>query len=132
MPPNLSGTISNIVQGDHLDVTRTIGTLPTTITKAWFTVKTKAKLTSTSDAAANIVFQKEITTSNVPGTGVILDTGGSGTASVKFELTNSDTVLLVGGTVYYYDIQVLTSSSKIYTPEVGLIKTLAERTKDIS
>lgn len=132
MAQQLSGNIDNLVQGDNIDITRSIGSLPATITKAWFTVKTNAKLSSTSDATANIVFQKVITTSNVVGTGVILDTGGSGTASVRFELVNADTVLLVGGTVYYYDIQVLTSTSKIYTPEVGLIKTVKERTKSIS
>ena len=132
MAQQLSGLISNIVQGDNLDITRTIGTLPAPISKCWFTVKTNAKLSSTTDTAPNVVFQKVITTANIVGSGVILDSGGSGTASVRFELINADTILLVGDTVYYYDIQVLTTTGAIYTPELGLIKTKKERTKAVA
>jgi len=129
--PTLNAELSGIVQGDYLDIVRNIGNLPTTISKAWFTVKTRANLTTSTDGT-NVVFQKTITTANVPGTGVILDTGGSGTAQVKFELTNADTVLLTGDTIFYYDIQVLTSSSKIYTPELGVVKMKQERTRSTS
>jgi len=132
MAQNLAGEITNIVQGDSIDVTRTIGSLPTAITKSWFTIKTKAKIDSTSDAAINIIFQKTITTTPVTGVGAILDDGAGGTASVRFELVNADTVLLVGDTVYYYDIQVLTSAGKIYTPELGVIRVKKERTKTTS
>jgi len=129
--PTLNAELSGIVQGDYLDIVRNIGNLPIIISKAWFTVKTRANLTTSTDGT-NVVFQKTITTANVPGTGVILDTGGSGTAQVKFELTNADTVLLTGDTIFYYDIQVLTSSSKIYTPELGVVKMKQERTRSTS
>ena len=129
--PTLNGELQNLVQGDYLDIVRNIGNLPTTISKASFTVETKAKLTSTSDGT-NVVFQKAITTSTGAGVGIISDTGGSGTAIVRFELTNADTILLTGDTIFYYDIQVLTSSGKIYTPELGVIKVRSERTKSIS
>jgi len=129
--PTLDAELSEIVQGDCIDIERTIGNLPATITKAWFTVKTKAQLTSTTDTA-NIVFQKAITTVNVTGVGFISDAGASGTATVRFECVNADTVLLTGDTVYYYDIQVLTSTGKIYTPELGIIKLKKERTKSLT
>jgi hypothetical protein len=129
--PTLSAEISNIVQGDYLDIVRNIGNLPIAITKAWFTVKTRANLTTTSDGT-NVVFQKAITTGTGAGVGVISDTGGSGTAIVRFELTNADTVLLTGDTIFYYDIQVLTSNGKIYTPEKGIIKMKQEITRSTS
>lgn len=123
----LNGEIKNIVQGDNIDIVRTIDTLPSAITKAWFTVKSTKS--STDDTTA--LFQKEITTSNVPGVGVITDDGaGDGIAAVRFELVNADTILLVNEKTYYYDIQVLTNTSKIYTPETGRIKLEPERTKD--
>lgn len=125
----LDGEIFNIVQGDFIDILRTIDTLPASIVTAWFTVKpTKS---SSSDTTA--IFQKTITSSNVPGQGVILDDGtGDGIANVRFELTNANTVLLVDEKAYYYDIQVLTSTGKIYTPELGIIRMKSERTKAIS
>jgi hypothetical protein len=129
--PTLDAEIKDIVQGDNINIVRTIGDLPAAITKAWFTVKTKAQLSSSLDSG-NIVFQKEITTVLQNGIGQITDDGADGTAGVTFELVNADTVLLAGDTVYYYDIQVLTSTSKIYTPELGIIKTKKERTKTTS
>jgi hypothetical protein len=131
MAQQLAGEINNIVQGDNIDIIRTIGSLPASITKSWFTVKTRANLESNTDTST-IVFQKSITTLNVPNTGHIYDDGADGVAGVRFELTNGDTVLLTGDTIFYYDIQVLTSTNKIYTPEIGVIKTKKERTKSIS
>jgi hypothetical protein len=131
MAQELRGSISEIVQGDDIDIIRTIGTLPTSITKSWFTVRTRANLDQLTDATT-IVFQKAITTSNVPGVGVIYDDGADGTAGCRYELVNADTKLLVGDTLYYYDVQVLTSSGKIYTPEVGVLKTTKDRTKSIA
>lgn len=128
MAQELNGSIENVVQGDNFDVIRSIDTLPAAITKAWLTVKPGKS--SINDTTA--IFQKTITTSNVPGIGVILDDGAGGIASVRFELTNADTVLLTNETVFYYDIQVLTSTGKIYTPELGKIRLKSERTKATS
>lgn len=129
MAQNLNGLISNVVQGDSIDIVRQIDTLPASISKAWLTIK--ATQASTSDTAA--IVQKTITTSAVIGTGQITDDGTTdGVAAVRFELTNADTVLLVNETTYYYDIQVLTSTGKIYTPEIGRIKLRSERTKATS
>jgi len=129
MAQNLAGNIQNIVQGDDITITRTIDTLPASITKCWFTVK-PAK-SSVNDTTA--IFQKVITTASVPGVGAITDDGTTdGVAAVRFELVNADTVLLENETAYYYDIQVLTSTGKIYTPEIGQIKLKSERTKSTS
>lgn len=129
MAQQLAGEINNIVQGDNIDITRTIDTLPASITTAWFTVKSSKS--STSDT--NAIFQKKITSTNVPGTGVITDDGTTdGVAAVRFELVNADTILLTNETAYYYDIQVLTSTGKIYTPEIGIIRLKSERTKATS
>jgi hypothetical protein len=129
--PTLDAEIKDIVQGDKIDINVSIGSLPGPITKSWFTVKNKVKLDSSSDSAANIIFQKTITTANVPGQGVIIDDGAGGTASVKFELRNADTVLLTGDTVYYFDLQVL-QGGEPYTPWLGIIKVKKERTKSTS
>lgn len=127
--PNLSGELLDIVQGDNIDINRSIGNLPASITKAWLTVKPNKS--STNDT--NATFQKSITTSNVAGQGVIIDDGtGDGIAQVRFEFTNANTILLTDEKAYFYDIQVLTSTGKIYTPELGLIKLRSERTKAIS
>ena len=124
--PTLNAEINDIVQGDCIDINRSIGNLPAPLTKAWFTVKI-------SKSSPTDVFQKVITTSNVAGQGVIGDDGtGDGVAQARFELTNANTVLLTDEKVYYYDIQVLTSTSKIYTPELGLIRMKSERTKATS
>jgi hypothetical protein len=129
MAQNLNGNISSIVQGDDIDITRTIDTLPASITKAWLTVKSTPA--STSDTAA--IFQKVVTTTPVVGVGAITDDGTTdGVAAVRFELKNADTILLVNETQYYYDIQVLTSTNKIYTPEIGKMKLRSERTKATS
>jgi hypothetical protein len=131
MAQELNGEIDNLVQGDKLDIIRTIGTLPGAISKAWFTVRTRANLDQLTDTTT-VVFQKAITTVNVPGVGVISDDGAGGTATVRFELRNADTKLVVGDTLYFYDIQVIMASDgEPYTPEVGKIKTVKDRTKSI-
>lgn len=129
--PTLDAEITDIVQGDKVDINVSVGSLPGAISRAWFTVKNKAKLDSTSDATANIIFQKTITTVDVANVGVILDTGAGGTASLRFRLRNADTVLLTGDTVYYFDMQVL-QDGEPYTPWLGVIKVKKERTKSIS
>ncbi len=125
--PKLNGEIKDFVAGDNIDITKTITNVPVgqTITKAWFTVKTSKTL-----ADANAVFQKTITAANQAGVGVILDDGAADQiAKVFFELTNSNTSLLAENVIYHYDIQVLTSAGKIYTPEVGVMKLKGEATK---
>ena len=135
--PTLEAEISSIVQGDGVDITVNIGKVTgdfvgDAVTKVWFTVKNSA-----SDTDANALFQKVITGTNVPGTGVILDDGSvSGTAQVRVELVNADTSLLTNPKkAYPFDLQVETTNggaTKPYTPWLGHIKPYAERTRATS
>lgn len=117
--PTLNGMISNLVVGDDIDIVRTITNVPEAdaLVKAWFTVKVRE-----SDPDVSAIFQKTITASYVAGQGEITDDGSSDqTGGVTFELTNADTLLMVGDTSYFYDLQVKTANGKIYTPEKGNI-----------
>lgn len=130
--PTLDAEITNIVQGDKIDINVTVSELPGAITKAWFTVKTREQLSSSTVDVGNFVFQKVITTVNQVGTGYISDDGTTdGIAAIRIDLRNADTVLLSGGTLYFFDLQVL-QSGEPYTPWSGIIKTVRERTKSTS
>ena len=126
--PTLTARIDNLVSGDDLQITRTITDIPSgaVLGTAWFTVKTDP-----TDADPGI-FQKVITTSAGPGTGQITDSGGDQTGTVRFDLTDVDTALIVPGRTYFYDIQVITDGSAIYTPEAGIIKAVRGVTTDIA
>lgn len=119
--PNLKDTISGFVAGDDLEVRRTITNIPTgqVLTKAWLTIKTKL-----GDADPGVL-QKAVTTTDAPGTGQIVDDGATDQAGeVRFDLTGTDTALLVPPypkSLYGFDIQVLTSGGKVYTPVKGTI-----------
>lgn len=110
----LNGIISGVIQGDDLDITRTVTAVPATqtLTKAWLTFKA-----SISDADPGLL-QKAITSGAVAGTGQITDTGASGTGTLLFQLTGANTLALPL-IVAYYDVKVLTSAGKIYTVEQG-------------
>ena len=111
-----TGSISAVVAGDDLDVTRTVTAVPATqtFTKAWLTLK--ALIT---DADPGLL-QKVITSGAVAGQGQITDTGASGTGALLFQLTGANTLALPVGIDVKYDIKVLTSAGKICTVEQGL------------
>jgi hypothetical protein len=104
------------VAGDDLEIRVTITSLPATISTAWLTIKDEI-----ADLDAAALMQKEITSSDVPGTGQIEDTGADGTGILRFDLTNDDTALLAT-TAYEYDVQILLSTTKLNTPQRGLIQ----------
>lgn len=108
---------NEIVRGNDFDVIRTITDVPegTTLTKAWLTIK---QYETQLDAEA--VLQKVITSVLTPGVGQITDTGADETASVIFQLTNANTLLLTAY-MYFYDIKVLTASGVLRTVEKGTI-----------
>lgn len=92
-----------------------------TISKAWLTVKA-----AVSDADGSAIIQKEVTTSDVPGTGQI-EADGTGDVDfiVRFDLTRAD-VLAIGLETSstpkrFFDIQVLASDGNPYTAEIGRV-----------
>lgn len=115
--------IEGYFAGDDLDIERDVTDVDTAdpLIKAWFTIKTSP---SVLDASASL--QKIITAAAVTGTGQITEDGseaqGNGTATVVFQVTAAQTSTLGYATKYYYDIQVKTTSGKIYTTEVGRIQ----------
>lgn len=123
--PSLSVTISGYVAGDDLEIRRTITTPPQAIETAWLTLKTHA-----GQSDANAARQKEITTSNVPGTGQIETAGGPSTDGVlRFDLTAANTRAL-GTKKYLFDVQVqLASTGKLYTAEKGTFTLTDDVTK---
>jgi hypothetical protein len=113
---NFTGLITGFATGDDVDITRTVTGVPATqtLTKAWLTLKANV-----ADVDPGLL-QKAITSSPSAGVGQITDTGASGTGTVLFQLTGTNTLALPAGTKLYYDIKVLTSASKIYTVEQGV------------
>ena len=116
----MSTVIEGYIAGDDLDIERDVTGVTTTdpLVKAWLTIKTSP---SVLDASASL--QKVITTSAVPGVGGIAQDGGvsngDGTASMTFQLTAAETLALGTTIKYFYDVQVKSTSGKIYTPEQG-------------
>lgn len=128
--PTLDARIDNIVAGDDIQITRTITSIPSgaALTDAWFTVKEHP-----DDADSAAIIDKQITTADVPGTGQITDDGsGDQTGTVRFDLKDTDTALLIPGRDYYFDVQVKTDGGAIYTPTAGRIRTVPGVTKEIS
>lgn len=130
--PTLDSRIDDVVVGDDLSIRRTIdfaatGFLAgTVINKAWLTVKS-----AISDADPGL-FQKEVTTSDVPGIGQIENDGtGDVDMVVRFDLIPADTTK-IGPEEFlrHFDIQVKTVAGQIYTPEKGLISAVNEVTVD--
>lgn len=109
--------------GDDFDIVRDVTDVTETdpLVKAWLTIKTAL---SVPDGSATI--QKVITTSNVIGTGHIVQDGGpgtgDGTATLRFNMTAANTALLGSTVKYVYDVQVKTASGKISTPDKGTIR----------
>ena len=132
MPSLKSKIIGLFVVGDDVSIRRTIDrsvsglTAGTTITEAWMTCKINAV-----DVDPGL-FQKIITTTDVPGTGQIENNGtGDVDIVVRFDLLPADTVAIGAVLIRQFDIQVLTNGGQIYTPERGEIKAVEQVTLDI-
>lgn len=115
---DLAASITGFVAGDDLEVRRGVTEVPSALDKAWLTIKRHD-----NEADAQAILQKVITTADVPGTGQIEDDGGGdGEATVRFDFTDADTLLL-GGASFVYDIKVKCSTGdKLYRIEVGTIQ----------
>lgn len=105
----------------RVTIDRTASGVPAgvTISKAWLTVKAVV-----ADVDPGI-FQKEITTSDAPGTGQIEDDGtGDVDFVVRFDLTRADTLAigtLAAAGKRYFDVQVIASDGNPYTAEIGRV-----------
>lgn len=131
--PTLSASLTGFVPGDHISLRRTIDregggvsdeVLPNgvNVDKAWFTVKERS-----SDDDADALVQKEITSVS-SADGEIENTGAGNVDPVlRFDLLPADTEAIGAVRTRYYDVQVLTSAGKIYTPEAGRTKATTEQ-----
>lgn len=134
--PTLNGLINSHIVGDDLlirrTIDRTLSGIPTgvTVTDAWFTVKMAPLITDVDDTVN--VLQKQITVTDVPGTGEIEDDGtGDVDIVLRFDLKDEDT-RLIGTSHCDYDIQVKTDGGGIYTGERGEIWGTGDVTIDIT
>lgn len=119
MPP-FNQIIQGFAQGDDLTIRRTINNLPSgqTIVEAWLTVKLDPKREPDVDA---IIGPKSITTV-LSGSGQVTDDGATdGVGEVEFFVLRAETVLMIAGERYTWDIQIEPSASNIYTAGGGKI-----------
>lgn len=124
--------IEGYVAGDDLDIQRDVTNVAPTdpVTKAWFTVKRFY-----GDAEPGVL-QKIITTAQLVGTGQITQDGsennGNGTASLLFQVSATETLALGTADDFHFDVQVLTSGGKKYTPDIGRLILVAQITEATS
>ena len=117
---DLAVEITGFVVGDDLEIRRTVTDLPAAIETAWLTLK---HYPSQPDAEGKL--QKRITTTDVVGTGQIVEAGGPGTdGDLRFDLTPADTTSL-GTRQHVHDIQIKLSTGKVYTIEKGTLQLTA-------
>ena len=121
---DLAVAISGFVVGDDLEIRRTVTELVAPIEVAWLTVKLHH---GQPDDEARL--QKRITTADVPGTGQIVEAGGTDTdGDLRFDLTQEDTASLRTRR-FVHDIQIRLTTGKVYTIEKGTIQLVADVTK---
>lgn len=114
---DLAIEITGFVVGDDLEIRRTVTDLPAAIETAWLTLK---HYPSQPDDEAKLL--KRITTTDVPGTGQVVEAGEPGTdGDLRFDLTPDDTTRL-GEKRYVHDIQVKLTTGKVYTIEKGTLQ----------
>jgi hypothetical protein len=116
--PNLTDQITDFVAGTDIEIRRNIDGIPEgqTLTDAWLTAKK-----SIDDADDAAIIDKHITTTDVPGTGQIVDDGtGDNDGEVRFDLSPAETSPLYER--HAFDIWVRTSAGKVYPSNLGVIK----------
>jgi hypothetical protein len=123
----VGGAIGPLSAGDSHTVARTVEGVPDgeTIAKAWLTLKVDSSLPD-DRAAAQLV----ITPTNAAGTGHVEDTGGDGTAVLRFDLPATRTTDLVPARAY--DVRVLTSGGTVATLERGTLSVVLSPTRAIA
>lgn len=116
--PVLQGTLDNgegLVRGDAFPLRRYVKVPPgETIAEAWLGVKA-----AYSDGDGSATFLKTITETDNPGQGWVETDGAGGVASLRFDITSTNTLATTAGTRYLYDIQVRYDSGGPLTVERG-------------
>jgi len=121
---DLAVEITGFVEGDDLEIRRTITELPAAIAVAWLTVK---RHHNQPDEEAKL--QKRITSMDVAGTGQIVEPGGPETdGDLRFDLTQAETESL-GTKRHVHDIQIKLVTGKVYTIEKGTIQLTVDVTE---
>jgi len=126
------GSVLSFVQGQDRTVRRTIDfsdsgfATGTTITAAWLTVKR-----TRSDADPGL-FQKQVSTSDVAGTGQI-ENSGSGDVDmvIRFDVNAADTALLDERPARW-DLKILLSTGDFDYPQTGICWATRNVTTDTS
>ena len=113
---NFHGGIG-MVRGDKFSRRYRVTKVPTTvlISAAHLTFKN-----ALSDLDAAAIVKKIISTSNSAGTGQIENAGAAGVGLIRFDLTDTDTLLFTADVKYFYDVQVTLDSGDIFTLESGI------------
>lgn len=114
-----NGRIDDFVNGDDLEIERTITAIPSgvLIEFAWLMVKHNY-----NDLDSKAIISKIATGSNTIDQGWVFDTGlDDGEATVRFYLTPADTQLLYAYSEYPYSIKIKLNNGRINTPELGII-----------
>lgn len=119
--PTLNNFITGFVVGDNFSVTRTILSVNSGdgIVQAWFTIKINKE-----DDDADALLIKSITSFGTIN-GIITDDGSLDlSGAVRFDFVQDETNLFDPCILYWYEIKVKVSSTKIYTPEQGTIQAI--------
>jgi hypothetical protein len=129
-PPGYELSIITITVGDDFGATRTMNDIPNgqALAQATWTVKRLEDFAAPGDATA--VWQKTITTADVANTGQIEDSGAiTRVARLRWDGTYLESLLLVPGREYVYDMQVVSTAGKQFTMERGMLVAYGEVTQ---
>lgn len=105
----------NILQGNVFSIRRYITLMPSGVTVSSATHTVKTNLTDADPG----IYQK---------TATIEDSGASGTAIIRFDITAANTNALTANVLVYFDIRVTLSDGTILTLEYGQFAATAKVT----
>jgi hypothetical protein len=121
-PPGYESNTIIITIGDDFGETRPIEDVPTgqALAQATWTVKPLENFYDPGDTT--VVWKKTVTTADAVNIGQIEDAGGlTGEGRVRWEGTSAESLLLVPGREYIYDMEVVSTAGKRRTYERGMI-----------
>jgi hypothetical protein len=126
-PPGFTTKLKEpITIGDDYTLRRTFPDVPEgqAVQQATWTVKEHL-----TDTDASAVWQKTITTGEVVDVGMVEDNGATtGKAVMRWDVTETETLSLLPGVTYLYDVQVVSTAGRKKTIEKGNIVAEAQVT----